>query len=63
MKKLPCLLVVLGVLLLITGCGKDYPPDSSSVKYASRSYPGGKLDVVKYLEPERMNLFYFYADW
>ena len=58
------LLLILSAALLVCGCSsKQYPSDSSGIKYANRSSPGAKLEVQKFLEPERMNLVYFYADW
>lgn len=64
MNLLRQLLLILTAAVLVCGCsGKQYPADSSGIKYANRSSPGAKLEVRKYLEPERMNLVYFYADW
>lgn len=57
------IIAALSICLLLAGCGKDYPADTNGVKYANRTSPGAKLDVKKVLEPEKMNLIYFYADW
>ena len=59
-----CLAVALLVALSLAGCsGKQYPADSSEVKYANRGNPGAKLQVKSLLTPDEMNLIYFYADW
>lgn len=56
-----CLILLSAVCLI--GCGKDYPSDTGSIKYANRTSPGSKLEVKSVLVPDKMNIIYFYADW